>query len=344
MTIYAIVSTRTDTQHGAQPGPGLAVYDTDGWKLVSEYTTGGVGYLAHHGDVVAAAHVGAETVSTFRFSDGHLTHLSTAQIGGTNPTYLAFSPSGRHLLTSNYGSGSVSVLPVTEGRIGEPSQVLDLPGEPGQHKGDQDGSHPHLIRFSPGGDVCVADKGLDTVFRFGFDDAGGNLHSARSTRLRQMNGPRHLGFFGEDGEQMYVANELSNTVVTLRDMKPVQYLSTLAAEDIRETRAGGIVVGEDFVIVSNRTGAGDDTPPGPGTDTLASFRITGDGLLEPLGIVDTGYLRPRFIGLDPAGGLIAAHDHSGVIQRFTLSDGLPTSPEVVAEIGSPMCVLFAQAR
>lgn len=336
MSTHAIVATRTETQHGAQPGPGLAVYDAD-WNLVSELETEGMGYLALHGDLLVAAHAGAQTASTFRFTDGRLTHLSTADIGGKNPTYIAFSASGRHVLTANYASGSVSVLPVDDGQLGEPTQVVDLPGEPGQHKGDQDASHPHQIRLSPSSEVFVADKGLDTIFQFLLDESNGQLTETGRVRLRQMNGPRHVGF---SGDEVYCANELSNSVVTLRDLEPVQYLSTLEPSDVRETRAGGIVVTDAAVIVSNRTGAGDDTPPGPGTDTLAAFRIV-DGLLEPAGVVDTGFLRPRFIDLDPDGRLIVAHDQSGVIQRFSLVDGVPAHGEVVAEIGSPMCVVFA---
>lgn len=335
---YAIVSTRTDTQHGAKPGPGLAVYDTNGWNRVSELQTEGIGYLALRGDLLVGGHSGVSKVSSYRFDDGQLTQLSTVDGGGDNPVYVEFSPDGHHVLTANYSSGSVSVLPISDGVLGEPTQVLELPGEPGQHKGDQDASHPHQVRFGPDGLVYVADKGLDTIFRFELKPDG-TLVDAGSTRLRQMNGPRHLGF---SQDSVFCANELSNSVVTLRgtgEMEPVQYLPTLAPEDVRESRAGGIVVTDEYVIVSNRTGAGDDTPPGPGTDTLAAFRIR-DGLLEPLGTVDTGYLRPRFIGLDPSGGLIVAHDQSGVIQRFTLADGLPTSPEVIAEVGSPMCVVF----
>lgn len=339
MGTYAIVATRTETQHGAVPGPGLAVYDTNTWALVSELQTEGVSYLALRGDLVVGGHSGASKVSSYQLTDGQLTHLTTVDGGGDNPVYVEFSPDGRHVLTANYSSGSVSVLPVSDGVLGEPTQVLSLPGEPGQHKDDQDASHPHQITLSPDGRVYVADKGLDTIFRFDLNDEEGTLFDASSTRLRHMNGPRHLVF---SGDSVFCANELSNSVVTLPgtgDMEPIQYLPTLAPEDVRESRAGGIVVTDEYVIVSNRTGAGDDTPPGPGTDTLAAFRIR-DGLLEPVGVVDTGYLRPRFIGLDPSGGLIVAHDHSGVIQRFTLSDGLPTSPEVIAEIGSPMCVVF----
>src|SRR5258708_1153643 len=93
-----------------------------------------------------------EGVSAFAISagSGALAYLNTQPSGGTNPVHLSIHPSGTCLVVANYTGATVAMLPLaSDGRVGPPSHVLPLTGQPGPDPGEQPGPHPHAIPLDP---------------------------------------------------------------------------------------------------------------------------------------------------------------------------------------------------
>lgn len=133
---------------------------------------------------------------------------------GSGPTHLTLA-SG-HLLTANYGSGSVSVLPV--GADGVPAAA----GGVLQHEGSgpdperQRGPHAHQVLPDPTGRwVLSVDLGTDSVRICALDAERGEMRLHGETALRPGTGPRHLAFHPA-GRHAYVLNELEPTLTVCR--------------------------------------------------------------------------------------------------------------------------------
>lgn len=347
---FAIIGTRTSPADG----PGIAVYHWHherAWGQVSVAAAATPGYLAYSSShqMLYAVHGGDSTVSSYSFSGtGELTLRGSQDLGGNNPVHLALSPEETHVITANYDSGSVTVLPVGEdGTLQPPTSLLTLAGESGPHAEEQDGPKPHQVTFTPDGKtVTIADKGLDTLHFCDLDVRTGELAVRDQLRLREVSGPRHVAYH-PDKPLAYCVAELSSTVAVI-DLSGTptvrQYLGTLHERDVRNSRAGAIAMDPTAtcLYVSNRSGTGDDSEPGPGPDSVAAFRVRETGLLDGIGVVDAGGQRPRFIEFD-RGQLIVAHERSNLIQRWSINqDGLPVHPTTVAEVGAPMCVVFVE--
>ena len=146
----------------------------------------------------------AYTYSIHRQS-GALQLVSTGPLAESFP-YISFDRTSRWLFGASYGANLVSVNPVsTEGRIGEPAQVI--PTARNEHA-----IHPDRTnRF-----VFVPHLGTDQVFQFLFDEKTGKLaaNTPPVLQLKAGTGPRHLQF-SADNRFVYLLNELSATVTTL---------------------------------------------------------------------------------------------------------------------------------
>ena len=76
---------------------------------------------------------------------GTLTLVNQRPSMGTGPCHLVLDKSGRHVLVANYGSGSVSVLPVgSDGRLDAASDVVQHTGR-SVHPERQTGPHAHCV-------------------------------------------------------------------------------------------------------------------------------------------------------------------------------------------------------
>jgi len=293
-----------------------------------------------HGDETYASAFAVDAGS------GQLTPLNRAETGGRNGVHLALDPSGRWLLVANYSSGSVAVMAVRpDGSLADAAAPVALPGQPGPHRVEQTSSHPHQILFDPSGKyVAVPDKGLDRVFVFGFEQAGGKLTPTAQGAMvaRAGSGPRHAAFHPKL-TVVWVLNEIGSTVTTCYweaergHLRPVQILPTLPAEYTGENTGAEIAVsaGGRFVYCSNR-----------GNDSIAIFRAdAGSGMLTAVGWEPTRGRTPRFIGLDPEGRfLYAANEQSDTVARFRVDEGsgrLTAVGEMVRN-GSPVAVAWGK--
>ena len=204
-------------------------------------------------------HGDGATVTTLRIEDDHLVPIGSQQTGGRNPVHLALDATERFLVVANYATGTVAALPVApDGGLLAPCSLLPLPGQPGPHRTDQAGSHPHQVLPTPDGRrLIVPDKGLDRVFVLTCDPAHGRLAVATELAMRPGAGPRHA-VFHPDAATLFVLNELDSTVVTCRlaengTLAPLQVLSTLPSDFFGASTAAAIVATPcgRFVYASN---------------------------------------------------------------------------------------------
>jgi 6-phosphogluconolactonase len=351
-SMYAYVGSFTTADRKAR-GDGIHVYRVDpstgGWTHVQHVANlVNPSYLAlsHDQHVLYSVHGDSDFATAFALDPktGEAKPLGRAATGGKNGVRQALDPSGKYLVVANYSSGSVAVLPIgPDGALKDQHQLVQLPGEPGPHKVEQQSSHPHDIVFDPSGRfVLVPDKGLDRVFVFRFDGATGKLTPTAqgSVQSRPGAGPRHVAFHPKL-PIVWVLNELNSTMATYSfdlesgSLKPLQVITTLPTDFTGYSTAAEIAVSPDgrFVYGSNR-----------GHDSVAIYAASADGLLSPVGWQSTQGGGPRFIGLDPSGHFLnAANEHGDNVVTFKVDAGsgklTPTGQNI--KNGSPVTIVYA---
>ncbi|MFF8811838.1 lactonase family protein [Streptomyces pactum] len=275
--------------------------------------------------------------------DGGLSPLGTVRpTGGEHPTHLAVHPGGHHLLTANYGDGSVAVHPIgADGALGERTDLVRHTGS-GPDPERQRGPHAHQVVPDPRGRFVLAvDLGTDTVYTYRLDTAHGRLTKVSETRMAAGSGPRHLAFHPE-GRFAYVVGELDSTI-TVAEYDPHQ--GRLVTRGTQPTLPpgtdpggrnypAGVVVSADgrFVYVSNR-----------GHDSVARFAVTDGGAgLRLLDTVPSGGAFPRHLSLAPSGELLfTGNQNSGAVGVFRVDrrTGKLTPLGKPFSTPSPVCVL-----
>ncbi|WGS25603.1 lactonase family protein [Bradyrhizobium sp. ISRA464] len=304
-----------------------------------------------------AVHADLEEVSAHAIDkqNGRITALNRQSCGGKNPVHLSIDPTGRWIVTANYGAGSVGVVPVEkDGSLGPRSDLVNLPGEPGPDRKQQASSHPHDVVFDPSGRfIAVPDKGLDRIFVFRLDATSGKLTPADPPLVatRAGAGPRHIAFH----PQMpfaYVINELSSSVATYRfdpqrgALQPIQILPSLPASYTGNNTGAEIVVAPAgrVVYASNR-----------GHDSIAIFAVDqSNGTLTPVGWALTHAKSPRFFCLDPTAEILYAanadegfsiEQNTDTIVAFSINqaNGMLTPTGQVIKTSSPCTIVFAGA-
>ncbi|MEU4210847.1 lactonase family protein [Streptomyces sp. NPDC026206] len=330
-------------------GRGVTVARVDGetGALTPVYSTDTVvnpSYLALSPgrDVLYAVSETEEgAVAAFSLADPARPELLGAPVPvrGDGPTHLALA--GPWLLTANYGSGSVSALPVrTGGGLGAPSAVLPHRGH-GPVADRQAGPHAHAVVTDPSGRwVLAVDLGTDSVWSYALDPLTGAPGPHRETALRPGSGPRHLVFHPR-GDRVYVLNELDPTVTVCTwdaatgALEPVGETRVLPCGAERTTYPSALVVSADgrHLWAANR-----------GHDSIAALALDTRGdSLELRGTVDCGGRWPRDLTAHPGGGLLyAANERSGDVTWFTVDPetGLPVLAGATG-IPAASCVLFA---
>lgn len=272
----------------------------------------------------------------------------SVETGSTGPCHVSVTHDGRHAVVANYGGGATSVISLDpDGPVRERADVA-------QHQGSsvdperQESPHAHSATFDPTeARVLVCDLGLDRilVYRVGTD-------SGRLEALPQFDiitpagtGPRHLDF-SPDGRRLYVAGELSSTLVVYAydaatgESEELQVADTqgdsLAGEernypaDVHVHREGR------FVYLSNR-----------GLDSIAIFGIDErDGRVELVGNQPGGGAWPRNFAIDPEGRLLlCANQYTDNVVPFWIdpATGLLTQAAGPFAVKSPTCVRFISA-
>ncbi|MER5986262.1 lactonase family protein [Streptomyces sp. NPDC001787] len=264
-------------------------------------------------------------------------------VNGEAPTHLALA--GGHLVTANYGSGSVTALPVrADGSLGEAASVLQHEGS-GPDAGRQAAPHAHQVLTDPSGAwVLSVDLGTDSVRVCALDPGTGALSLRGETALRPGTGPRHMAFH-PGGAHAYVLNELEPTVTVCRwdaaagVLEPTGEIAVLpegpSSGDTVRTYPSEVVVSHDgrFLWTANR-----------GHDSISVVTLDETGGSAALAAtVSCGGRWPRDLTLDPTGQwLYAANEHSGDVSWFGV-DAETGVPRFAGSIEAPAasCVVFA---
>ncbi|MEU8680305.1 lactonase family protein [Streptomyces sp. NPDC048611] len=344
-------------------GPGIttAAVDPDSGALTPLHSTDAVpnpSYLAPSPDgryLYAVSETPDGAAAAFALTPRGPELLAPAvPVDGADPTHLTLAD-GR-LLTANYGSGSVSTLPVrADGTLGGPATVLTHRGS-GPRTDRQEGPHAHAVLPDPSGRWLLSvDLGTDSV-RSCAVGGDGALTVHTEARLRPGSGPRHLAFHPR-GDRAYVLNELDPTVTVCRwdagrgELTPqaetgllpegaaTGSASTDAARSAGGTWSGGtfpseLVVSPDgrFAWAANR-----------GHDSLSVLALGASGDTATLvTTVPCGGHWPRDLALHPDGRhLYAANERSGDVTWFTVdpATGIPARAGSVAAPAAS-CVVF----
>lgn len=268
-------------------------------------------------------------------------------VDGSSPTHLALATG--HLVTANYGSGSVTALPVrADGSLGPAASVLRHEGS-GPDTGRQAGPHAHQVLADPSGNwVLSVDLGTDSVRVCALDPRTGSLRLHGETAMRPGSGPRHMAFHPSGGHA-YVLNELEPTVTVCRwdaatgRLEPLGETPVLPHDvDSEGVTAGGartypseVVVSHDgrFLWTANR-----------GHDSISVLTLD-ETAEKPLlaAAVGCGGQWPRDLTLDPSGQwLYVANEHSGNVSWFAV-DAETGIPAHAGSLDAPAasCVVFA---
>ncbi|MFH8336610.1 lactonase family protein [Streptomyces sp. AM6-12] len=311
-------------------GPGIVVADIDP-RTGALTRTGAVrsvpdpSYLAvGHGEAGPVLYAVSETVAgvvaAYDASGAVPRPLGEpVPVGGDEPTHLALAQG--HLLTANYGSGSVSVLPLTaEGLPLPPSAVLHHEGS-GPDPERQRSPHAHQVVPDPSGRwVLAVDLGTDSVQVCSLDERTGAMRPHGATALPPGTGPRHLAFH-PSGDHAYVLGELRPTVTVCR--------WDAAAGVLRAIGETSLLPDSPDSPDSPDGADGQAQPSAPvvapdgrylwtavrGPDTVVVLALDASGeRAEPVTAVPCGGRRPRDLVLDPAGRrLYAANERSGEV-------------------------------
>jgi 6-phosphogluconolactonase len=274
-----------------------------------------------------------------------LQFVNSIEIGDGGAAHVAVDPTGKTVLTAQYGGGSVAVFSLNEdGSLGKRTQLVKHQGGSKAVPGRQDKPHAHWVGFSPDNRFAfVPDLGLDKVMIYGVDAANSKITPNGFGVVPAGGGPRHMKFH-TNGKWAYVLNELDLSVTVfdydskIGKMTPKQTILTvpkdqLAKEKFKSASEIRVHPSGRFVYSANR-----------GHDTITAFRVNQDtGELTVIERENVRGATPRNFNLDPSGHwLLAAGQDSHTLAVFEVNQdtGELTYNRSNVTAPSAICVLF----
>lgn len=285
-------------------------------------------------------------VSSFLFNpaSGELTFLNRVGSGGDSPCYVSVDDKNKYVFAGNYGSGSLSAIPLKEdGSLGTGSQVIQHEGS-SIDKGRQQGPHVHCTVLSPDNQyLMTSDLGTDKVSIYQFDPSkiSQPLSPAEPAfvSIKAGSGPRHLTFHPKS-KYAYLISEMDG-MITVFDYKKGQMTEkqkiTMLSPDFKgKVGAADIHISPDgkFLYGSNRGTANE----------LVIFAINKNGNLNYAGRQPVQGKAPRNFVIDPSGNfLLVANQDSNeiIIFKRDKKTGLLTPTGGKIQISKPVCLKFA---
>ena len=276
----------------------------------------------------------AGQVAAFAVERDELRPFGNQPTGGSSPCHLSVHPSGRFVLSANYGSGSISVHPIDDdGSLGERTDLVQHHGG-GPVRGRQDGPHAHMVAADPSGaHVLAVDLGTDAVYRYRLDVDAGRLFADGVTSLPPGTGPRHLAFH-PDGRHAFVVGELDSAVhvLDLATMDPGAAVATLPGDANQSNHPSAIRISDDgrFCYVANR-----------GHDSIAVLAVVDGPSLRLTTTVPCGGEHPRDLVLADDWLFVANQFSSRVtVFRVNAGTGTPAPHGSPVATPSPSCIVL----
>lgn len=343
------------TERGEQSGIYRAAFEPKSGELSPATLAadiGAPGFLALHPDgdkLYAVAHLPeGHGVAGYRMApDGSLAVINTMPIGDGKGVHLAVHPSGKFLLTAQYGTGSVAFFPLDrDGRLGA-AIVSKHAGGSGIVKGRQDAPHAHWCGYSPDGRFAlVSDLGMDGIVVYAVDLKTPAIKPHGFIASVPGGGARHMRF-SSNGRFIYLLNELTLSVTTFewnasagtatkRSTVPALTEAQLAENEFNSGAEILVHPAQPVVYSSNR-----------GHDSISVYRENPEtGSLEIDQVQPAGVAWPRNINLSPSGDwLFAAGAHSNTVAVHAVDPifgRLSHQPDRTITVPRPICILFKE--
>lgn len=280
--------------------------------------------LSENGCIYAVSETGDRSgIYSFDIADGIVRTAELLQTGA-DPCFIMTY--GGHVMTADYSGGSVSVFPISEGKVQDCSQTLKFEGC-GPVTGRQDSSHIHQLRALPGcrGWILASDLGADCIRLLNASE--GALVHVCDIPCPEGSGPRHIEF-SKDGKTLYCIAELSGNILAYSigeaDGKPT--FSLIQEVQADEVNAGGsadihLHPSGKYLYASHRLD----------NDGISIFRTNADGTIEKTGYSRTARHPRNFMITDDGTILLAACRDDQAIQVFRISEdgSLTLTPSVL---------------
>ena len=334
---------------------GITVYrfyaETGRFAFLGEVETASPTFLCISPDrkfVYSVNAVADGSVSAFSFdhNKGALKFINKQPSVGANPAHVVLDKEAKNVIVSNYGNGTLSVLPVnkdgslapaTQTIIGEGSSIIPQ---------RQAGPHIHSAIFSPDEkNVLYADLGTDKVsvakYKAGKVPAL-TPEDVAFEKIKPGSGPRHMDF-STDGKFLYLVNEMGATVNSYAYNKgKITFMDSVGLASpgfTGRSSAADIHVSPDgrFLYATNRGTANE----------LVVFGIDqASGKLHYITRYPTGK-EPRNFVIEPGGNfllLAAQQDNTVNIYRIDKLTGLLVMLNVSINIPSPTVLKLVSAE
>ena len=276
---------------------------------------------------------------------GGLRLLNRVSSAGATPAHLDYDATGGFVGAANYHDAAppaetgVSLIVLRRGDDGALSERVGVATHAGSGPDipRQDRSHAHCVRWTPDNRfLAVADLGIDKLVVYRFDAATGAIARHGDVAMPAGAGPRHFAFH-PNGRNAYVVDELDSTVVSLSfdaangSFKQIGVASTLPSDWSGENSCSAIqfAPGTTYLFAGNR-----------GHNSVARFKIDGDGVAQFAGTTSSGGSWPRDFAFDPTGTLLAVANQEGnVVALLRHKDG-KLSPLGEIATGTPTGIAF----
>lgn len=249
------------------------------------------------------------------------------QMPGKASCHIEKDEKGQRLFVSDYGSGDLKVIDISEAGSPKLLQEISFTGK-GLDPERQEASHIHSCVLHRG-DLYAADLGCDKIYSFGTDK--GKLLQKETIEVRPGAGPRHMGILEKNGKTyLYVLNELDLTISVYCNGELCQTIS------LEEKLPEGALAAELCIAAGKMLYASVR-----GTGEIFGFTIDENGMLnlKQKVVVPKGWFRS--ICLDSSEEhLLAADQKTGKIYIFDRqSEGELGNQRVLVEVPVPVQVL-----
>lgn len=278
---------------------------------------------------------------------GKLAFMNSQSSMGNGPCHISIDQTGKTAFVSNYGGGSLAVLPIkADGTLGASTDSVQNSGT-GPNTQRQEKAHVHSAILAPDNRfVYVSDLGTDKLHIFETDVKNSTIKPAQTpfVTVKPGSGPRHFTFH-PNGKYAYLVEEMiSSVAVFARDAKTGALtllddgVKTLPSDFTGQNTSADIHIDPSgkFLYQSNR-----------GRNALAIFAIGSNGKLTNLGDQPTEGKTPRNFLIDPKGDFVfVAHQDTDNITIFKRDQktGKLTYTGQSVKVPAPVCVITTAKR